>query len=491
MPSIIGRLRSACQHRIADARAVPRPSAIRPGCTIFASLTCVGPVGRQRSVHAPANFPKTSQPSNSSKSGRQELPIISLSSDAPRRGAARQPAILCNPQPVDQGTTMSQQASSQLSTQPVAGQLGRTALLLACIASLTGCELPAMRDRDVAKCMIPPNHPHEFEAPPNFGYFPTLWRAWPGAETYPGQSPAAGKTSKEDEKADETESLPPPTEETPPPESLEGDMKDIFELPPGAGEQPMDEPGDATPPEAGPGEAPAEAVPPAGPGGEDNTLPESLLPEPSGELPATAPDQGAWNLETLPTDAPSGALVSEVSEPALSKPSTPTLLMPGQESPRIRSIKTDRIEKAERPSPTRGAQMKDRRPSEWARVAFEDTKPEQAAQNSADGPQLFGQPKTAAVETPATASSATSKTERPAAEAAAGWHGNPMRGGAKAASSAVQPATSSSASQWQRKSTRTDRTDYAAQRVTHIEPVASATTQNVETAPSNSGNPLR
>ena len=83
---------------------------------------------------------------------------------------------------------------------------------------------------ELGKTSLPPHYPHPFEAPVNYGYFPTLWRAWPGAEAVPGQT-AGGKTEEEEEKSSEKtpETLPEPEQNTE--GATEPGMENVFDLP--------------------------------------------------------------------------------------------------------------------------------------------------------------------------------------------------------------------------------------------------------------------
>ena len=290
---------------------------------------------------------------------------------------------------------MSQHGSTQPSLRSNRGRTGLAALALACATSLCGCQLA--ENIDVAQCSIPPNHPHQFDAPVSYGHFPTLWRPWPGAETGPGQSPARPKSRRNrDDETTTEESLPEPTPETTPETGLEPGLENVFDAPtdttPDEGE-----PGGQMPPDNAPEEPtdttlPDELIPPKedAPATEEEPLPDQLIPEDDTKAEPT-PEQGAWSLESLPADAPEGALIPNSRDAIARKAARPGLLMPGEPTKQPR--KAERIENAKRPSPTRGASAIERPEKASFLASFRDHKPSEMMSSDAnsEGPQLTGQ----------------------------------------------------------------------------------------------------
>ena len=88
---------------------------------------------------------------------------------------------------------------------------GRLAVVCAAAACwLSGCQSVEMAHHGLPR-QIPPQGYDGFEAPTSFGHFPTLWRAWPGAEVSPGTGGEVVKTPTEAQTDQDT--LPPPSEE--------------------------------------------------------------------------------------------------------------------------------------------------------------------------------------------------------------------------------------------------------------------------------------
>ena len=116
---------------------------------------------------------------------------------------------------------------------------------------------------ELGKTSLPPHYPHPFEAPVNYGYFPTLWRAWPG--TRPSlvepqvQDGRRGRGSWS-EKTPET--LPEPEQNTE--GATEPGMENVFDLPENAPEMPGEQPQGEAPPETPDGTLPDELIPPQG-----------------------------------------------------------------------------------------------------------------------------------------------------------------------------------------------------------------------------------
>ena len=253
---------------------------------------------------------------------------------------------------------MSQHGTTNLPTPRASGYLGLTASLVVCAIGLSGCQLA--ENLDIARCMPPPNEPHEFAAPTNYGYFPTMWRPWPGAEAGPEAGSNRDKSREEVTGTPGPETLPEPNAEGDAKEALEPGM-DVFDLPaapdggaiPDAGEG-TEKPADDTAPDT---TLPDELMPPTSPpatGPEE--LPGALMPD-DGPLapPEATPEKGAWNLESLPSDAPEGSLIPDAPESVVEKVPTPELLVPEDEMARSRGSSQKRVNNALRPSPTRGA----------------------------------------------------------------------------------------------------------------------------------------
>ena len=236
-----------------------------------------------------------------------------------------------------------------------------------------------MENIDLAKTSEPPHYPHEFEAPVSYGYFPTMWRPWPGAESVPGNTARPQEEEVQQGTADTTEPLPEPSNESAPGSDLGPGMENVFDLPPNAdqgmpGEQPegmrQEEPSEAPdttlpdeliPPESEAVPADESAAPAAEPAGE--VMPDELIPPDEGQeaSPKTTKFRGNWDLESLPSDAPEGTLIPDAPVPdapatVVAKPLRPDLLTPDDKPRRspARALATNR----ERPAAIAEARRK-------------------------------------------------------------------------------------------------------------------------------------
>ncbi len=254
-------------------------------------------------------------------------------------------------------------------TQPTeVPAMGRVSLgiLLAGVLCLSGCA-HMYENVELGKTSLPPHYPHPFEAPVNYGYFPTLWRAWPGAEAVPGQT-AGGKTEEEEEKSSEKtpETLPEPEQNTE--GATEPGMENVFDLPENAPEMPGEQPQGEAPPETPDGTLPDELIPPQGEAAaqpeeaapaeaapEAEQIPDQLIPE-AGAAPPPESSSAfePHNLEELPFDAPEGHLIPDGPQPVAARP-RPGLLQPAEKSLRPEGRNPDRIENALRPGARQGA----------------------------------------------------------------------------------------------------------------------------------------
>jgi len=248
---------------------------------------------------------------------------------------------------------------------------GLGATMIVCALSAAGCH--PIENFDLLKTSLPPHNPHQFEAPVNYGYFPTLWRPWPGAEAGPGQSMTRQPESEEIPRSETTnETLPEPGNETPGDNVAPPGMENVFDLPAdnppadmdqggagGRGEAPAEMPDttlpdDLIPPEAekgAPADAPAKPEAPA----EQETIPDQLIPDDTAAPPPGATTHHPHlDLDTLPEDAPAGSLIPE-PEPVVARPARPGLIMPDDKDPRSPSRVRKPIENALRPSSKHGA----------------------------------------------------------------------------------------------------------------------------------------
>ena len=274
---------------------------------------------------------------------------------------------------------------------------------------------------EMGKTSLPPHYPHPFEAPVNYGYFPTLWCAWPGAEAIPGQTTVRSKDEEESQGETSNETLPEPSTETTPESGVEPGMENVFDLPegmqnetPDGGAQPNMEPlpDQLIPPE---NEAPATTTteepqqPAAAP--EVEQLPDQLIPPDEGAAPppASSTMHEPRDLEELPFDAPEGNLIPETAKPVAAKP-RPGLLMP-TEPRRAGERQPPRIENALRPGTRQGAKTMLSQPENAMReLTGGKAKATPTAQDAfADGPQLVT-PESAEAETTASKQE-TSKAE--------------------------------------------------------------------------------
>jgi hypothetical protein len=402
---------------------------------------------------------------------------------------------------------MSQHGTTNRSTPRGISHAGLLASVVVCAIGLSGCQLA--ENIDVAKCMVPPNEPHEFAAPTNYGYFPTMWRPWPGAEAGPGTSPARDKSREEVSGKQGPETLPEPEAEGNK-ESLEPGMEDVFDLPaapegdamPGA-EEPMEKGAEDNAPDTTIPEdlSPPNAAPPA----EGERLPGALIPD-DGPLPPpeAAPEKGAWNLELLPTDAPAGALIpDERPETAGGKNPTPALLVPEDELGRNRGRTPKRVENALRPTPVRGASTTEPVKGNAFRSFSRDIKlAEKSSNDNADGPalivptQIEKSPKrisavveSAADEQPSAdnlSAENTSTSKSSTGKSTAGWRANAARPQAKQRTPTSTASTNSEG--WQR---RPSRTVYPAQQTAHTDSQPQPIDRSGESTSSEAGNPLR
>ena len=206
---------------------------------------------------------------------------------------------------------MSQHGMAQPSLQHAKHYGGLTALMVVCALGASGCHI--MENIDLAKTSEPPHYPHEFEAPVSYGYFPTMWRPWPGAESVPGNTARPQEEEVQQGTADTTEPLPEPSNESAPGSDLGPGMENVFDLPPNAdqgmpGEQPegmrQEEPSEAPdttlpdeliPPESEAVPADESAAPAAEPAGE--VMPDELIPPDEGQeaSPKTTKFRGNWD----------------------------------------------------------------------------------------------------------------------------------------------------------------------------------------------------
>ncbi len=257
------------------------------------------------------------------------------------------------------------------------------ALLLVSASGLCGCQMLAEKC-DTAS--IPPNYSHDFIAPSCYGYFKTQWQPWPcddGTESAGDRRRA--KDSAEEIKPGDTDTLPPPSGETTTEEDSSNAMdlpNDLLPLPesktpafpPPDGETPEATPGDLLPP-ATPGTEPDGQLPPATPkteGAMPPSEPESETPDAAEPLPdrllpddntppktSAVPNNGNWDLESLPSDAPQGSLVSEGSQKPSMAPTQP-MRSPSRIPAGSPTMAPERIENARRPSELRGASNEQR-----------------------------------------------------------------------------------------------------------------------------------
>jgi hypothetical protein len=257
---------------------------------------------------------------------------------------------------------------NQLSmTQPSRSRMTNCVLLVAALGSMLGLSGCAhmYENVEMGKTSLPPNYPHEFEAPANYGYFPTLWRPWPGAEAVPGQTAANNKEDEQVGTPESTENLPEPGTEPGAESTTEPGMENIFDLPENAPEMQGDDrgaageapdamlPDDLIPPENGPAN-PDEGKRPNAPE-EGETIPDTLIPEAGATPPPeTSLLEEPANLEDITFDAPQGNLIPETPEPTLAKP-RPGLMMPTEQSPRPEGRGRAPIENAMRPGVRTGA----------------------------------------------------------------------------------------------------------------------------------------
>jgi hypothetical protein len=411
------------------------------------------------------------------------------------------------PQTVGQGKSMSQHGTTNQSTPRRILHAGLLASVAVCAIGLSGCQLA--ENIDVAKCMVPPNQPHEFAAPTNYGYFPTMWRPWPGAEAGPGTSPTRDKSREEVSGKQGPETLPEPDAEGNK-ESLEPGMEDVFDLPtapegdamPGA-EEPMDKAADETAPDTTVPEdlSPPNATPPA----DGESLPGALMPD-DGPLPPpeATPEKGAWNLELLPTDAPEGALIPDDGpETAGGKNPTPALLVPEDEMGRGRGRTPKRVENALRPAPVRGASATEPVKGNAFRSFSRDIKiAEKSSSDNSEGPALAvpTQIENSPTRKPAVAQSVSdeqssddklpadkvSMGKSSAGKSAEGWRANAARPQAKQRT--LTSTASSNSEGWQR---RPSRTVYPAQQTAHAESQPQPSDSLGVSTASDAGNPLR
>jgi hypothetical protein len=436
---------------------------------------------------------------------------------------------------VDQGTSMSQQAPTTLSMQCATGRIGFAALAAVCAVGFAGCQLA--ETFDYSKCTIPPNTPHEIEAPPSFGYFATMWRPWPGAEAVPGHSKTRKKSGEEAAGGEGKEELPPPTEETMPGGTPEPGLEDIFgpstpemEKP---GEQAEEMPGEAAPPKTD--ETPDVTLPEglAPPGGETppngetppegEAMPDELLPEDDAK-PAAEPPQnrGAWNLESLPADAPEGALVPEEPVTVARKPARPELLMPGQQPPRSTAESKKPTENARRPAPNRGAATGAVRANSFGSSHREhDLRDTSPGADAAEGPRLLAdrwsddmaprvirigrsttRPAVANVSPEglptveraasiagerATLVPASETADAPPGRSGNAWRASSIRGDSKPVPS-KQASAAISSEGWQR---RASGGEYSTRQTSHIESQPARSAREMEPVSAGPSNPLR
>lgn len=292
---------------------------------------------------------------------------------------------------------MSQLLMTQPSERTATNRVSLIALAVIAM-SFSGCA-HMYENVEMGKTSLPPHYPHPFEAPVNYGYFPTLWRAWPGAESIPGQSVTRNKDEEEAQKESTSDTLPEPSTESAPESGVEPGMENVFDLPEGmqneapeGGAQPNMEPlpDQLIPPE---NEAPAATTteepqqPAATP--EAEQLPDQLIPAEEGAAP---PESSTMHeprdLEELPFDAPEGNLIPETAQPIAAKP-RPGLLMPNE--PKAGERQPPRIENAMRPGTRQGAKVLLSQPENALReLAGSKAKAAPTAEDAfADGPQLL------------------------------------------------------------------------------------------------------
>ncbi|MES1213791.1 MAG: hypothetical protein ABUL64_04315 [Singulisphaera sp.] len=410
---------------------------------------------------------------------------------------------------------MSQLAMTQPTKAPAKIRLWLAVAAIAG-ASLTGCA-HMYENVEMSKTSLPPHYPHPFEAPVNYGYFPTLWRPWPGAEAVPGQTMSRAKEEEEETTPETTgETLPEPSNEPGTEGATEPGMENIFDLPENAREMPEEgaqpeAPDNALPDNLIPpqNEAPATEEPQqpnAGP--EAEQIPDELIPNEN----AAAPPESAsvvepHELEELPFDAPAGELIPKAPQAVAAKP-RPGLLIPTEKPTRSPEREKPAIESAVRPGTRQGAKAMLSEPENALRELSGGKSIRTVSHDEAfaDGPQLVVPAKEAttapAVKSadgtvpdevgtwkstrqgllpPRVSSSATKKSARSAsaeAEDSANWR--PSRGPRLA-----MPATQAVTARPQPTA------QYPTVRTSHEESVPPRETRLAEKASGGSANPLR